>query len=285
MSASGHASRSADDRIGVVGLGIIGSVWATHYAAAGKLVATWNRSRKPGVPFAVDGAREVAARARVLHVVVSDPAAVESVLDAAAPELGAEHLVVQSTTIDPTSSERFAARVKARGAAYVEAPFMGSRPAAEQKKVVFMLGGEASAVERADAILAELSGSRFTVGTEPQASTLKLAFNLQVAITMQGIAESFALARRAGLPEEAYFRVLERTALWSGFLANKEPKLKSGDFSPQFSIKHMLKDVRLVSALASGPSAPLGAAVLEQLRRADEKGLTDLDVSALLEAL
>src|SRR5262245_39606220 len=131
---------AASNTVGVIGLGIIGGVWAKHYAAAGLLAATWNRSQKADAPKPVVSAREVARLADVLHIVVSDPAAVEQVLGAVEPELGARHLLVQSTTIDAESSRTFAARVNARGAGYVEAPFMGSRPAAEQKRVVFALG-------------------------------------------------------------------------------------------------------------------------------------------------
>jgi 3-hydroxyisobutyrate dehydrogenase len=271
--------------VGVIGLGIIGSVWARHYADAGVLVATWNRSPKADVPRAVASAREVARAARVLHLVVADPPAVTQILDALEAELGPEHLVLQSTTIDPASSSAFAARVKARGASYVEAPFMGSRPAAEQKKVVVMLGGEDPAVARAEAIARLLTQQVFRVGTEPQAAALKLSFNLYVAINMEGICESLNLARQSGLSEESYFRILEKTALWSGFHAMKEPKLRGGDHAPQFSIKHMLKDIRLATALARTGSTPLGLGVLERLGQSAERGLSEQDMSALIETL
>jgi 3-hydroxyisobutyrate dehydrogenase-like beta-hydroxyacid dehydrogenase len=277
--------RQPDERVGVIGLGIIGSVWARHYAEGGVLTATWNRSPKADVPRAVASAREVARSARVLHLVVADPPAVEQILTAIEPELGPEHLLLQSTTIDPQSSRIFAARVKARGASYVEAPFMGSRPAAEQKKVVLMLGGEERAVARAEPIIKLLTEQCFRVGDEPQASALKLSFNLYVAINMEGICESLNLARQSGLSEESYFRILEKTALWSGFHAMKEPKLRNADFAPQFSIKHMLKDIRLATELARDGSTPLGVGVLERLRQSAERGLTEEDMSALIKTL
>jgi 3-hydroxyisobutyrate dehydrogenase-like beta-hydroxyacid dehydrogenase len=287
MASTRHQATTHDgsEDVGVIGLGIIGSVWARHYAEAGLLSATWNRSPKPDVPCGVQSADEVARAARVLHLVVSDPPAVEQILQAIEPSLGAEHLVLQSTTIDPESSRRFAQRVKARGAAYVEAPFMGSRPAAEQKKVVVMLGGEGPALERGEAVLRRLTEQVFRVGDEPQAAALKLSFNLYVAINMEGICESLNLARQSGLSEESYFRILEKTALWSGFHAAKEPKLRKADFAAQFSIKHMLKDIRLATELARGGSTPLGLGVLERLRQSAEQGLTEADMSALIKTL
>jgi 3-hydroxyisobutyrate dehydrogenase-like beta-hydroxyacid dehydrogenase len=275
----------AAERVGVIGLGIIGSVWANHYQAAGVLEGTWNRSPKPGALRAAADPAALARSASVLHIVVADPPAVDGVLSALENELGPRHLVLQSTTIDPKSASRFAERVRARGASYLEAPFMGSRPAAEQRKIAFLTGGEPALVPRAHAVLSLLSGSLRHVGDEPSAAGLKLSFNLQVAIQMEGICESLHLARQLGVSDDAFFRTLEGTVLWSGFHAAKEPKLRSGDFAPQFSVKNMLKDIRLATELARAGTAPLGVAVRERLALADRQGLSDRDMSALIQAL
>ena len=279
------AATSAGERVGVIGLGIIGSVWAANYAADGLLAATWNRSPKPHVPRGVADAAAVARSSSVVHIVVSDPPAVDAVLIAIEPELRPEHLVIQSTTIDPRSAARFAARVKARGASYVEAPFMGSRPAAEQRKTVFLEGGASDMVARADRVLASLSSFRRAVGDESQAASLKLAFNVHVAITMQGICEGLHLAREAGLGDDDFFQVLQPTALWSTFHGMKEPKLRSHDYAAQFSVKHMLKDIRLATEFAGDAALPLAQAVREQLARAAGRGFSEQDMAALIEVL
>ena len=284
-AGGGIGAEAGDEQVGVIGLGLIGSVWATNYAADGLLSASWNRSRKPEVPKGVADAAAVARASSVVHIVVSDPAAVEQVLVAIEPVLGRRHLVIQSTTIDPKSAERFSARVKATGASYVEAPFMGSRPAAEQRKTVFLEGGDPTMVARADRVLAHLSSSRRAVGSEAQAAALKLSFNVHVAITMQGICEGLNFARQAGLKDDDFFQVLSATALWSGFHTLKEPKLRSGEFSPQFSVKHMLKDVRLAAELAREGSLPLGNAVRAQLTRAAEAGFSEEDMASLIKVL
>lgn len=273
------------ERVGVLGLGIIGSVWAKLYEAAGVLEGTWNRSPKPDAPRPARDPAALARSASVLHVVVSDPPAVEGVLTALERELGPGHLVLQSTTIDPRSASRFAELVRARGASYLEAPFMGSRPAAEQRKVAFLTGGDAALVARGHGILSLLSGAIRHVGDVPMAAGLKLAFNLQVAIQMEGICESLHLARQLGVADDDFFRTLQGTALWSGFHAAKEPKLRSGDFSAQFSVKNMLKDIRLATELAREGTTPLGLAVRERLVQADRLGSTDQDMSALIQSL
>ena len=284
-TVGGAPSAAAPERVGVIGLGIIGSVWAANYAADGVLAATWNRSPKPHVPLGVADAAAVARVSSVVHVVVSDPAAVETVLAAIEPELRPEQLVIQSTTIDPKSAARFAARVTARGSRYVEAPFMGSRPAAEQRKTVFLEGGDPESIARADRVLAHLSSSRRAVGDVARAASLKLAFNVHVAITMQGLCEALNLARQAGLADDDFFQVLQPTALWSPFHGMKEPKLRSHDYAPQFSVKHMLKDIRLATEIAGDGALPLARAVREQLTRAASDGLSEQDMAALIEVL
>ncbi len=278
------SERATSERVGVIGLGIIGSVWARHYEAEGLLASTWNRSQKDA-PRPAPSAAAAARAATVLHVVVADPPAVREVLDQIEGELHEGHLLIQSTTIDPDSGAAFADRVRRRGAEYVEVPFMGSRPAAEQKQIVFLMGGAAAPLDRADAVLSRVSGKRHRVGTERQAASLKLAYNLQVAIVMEAISESLHASRQAGVADETFFGILKETALWSAFQGMKQPKLSSLDFSPQFSIKHMLKDVRLALGLAGGELTPAAAAVHSQLAKASEQGHDEEDIAALIRIL
>src|SRR5688572_13143299 len=117
---------SSDERIGVIGLGIIGGAWAKHYEADGVLAGTWNRTPRAGAPRALTDPASVARESTVIHVVVAGPPAVGQVLEALIPALTSRHLVIQSSTVDGPSAAAFAESVCECGAAYVEAPFMGS---------------------------------------------------------------------------------------------------------------------------------------------------------------
>jgi len=279
-------------KIGVIGLGIIGRVWAGHYAAAGVLSGTWNRTPRDDAPARRDSVEAVVRGADVVQIVVADPPAVEAVLVRALPELGAGKLVVQSSTIDPQSSERFRARVVATGARYLEAPFTGSKPAAEARQTVFYLGGEAGVIAEAEPLLARVSSVRLHIGDHRQACALKLAMNLNIAAQMQALCEALTLVRRAGVADEVFFNALRPNVAYSGVTALKEPKLRTGDFAPQFSVKHMLKDIRL-SGLALADTAPsaddepfaVRGAVLNRLSAAAAAGYADEDICALLKLL
>ena len=271
--------------IGVLGLGIIGGVWARHYDAAGVLAGAWNRTPQPDFPKWLTSPEAVATAADVLQIVVADPAAVESVLNDILPKLGPGKIVVQSSTIDAESSGRFAARVIARGARYLAAPFTGSKPAAEQRQSIFYLGGDRALIAEVEPLLALVSAHRFAIGTNEQACTLKLAMNLNIAAQMQALSEALTLARRAGVKDAIFFEAMGKNAGCSGLTKLKEPKLRAGDFSPQFSVKHMHKDMRLAASTTGGNDFPMLDTVRTALKIAEDRGMGDEDFSVLIKLL
>jgi glyoxylate/succinic semialdehyde reductase len=271
--------------IGILGLGIIGSVWARHYAAAGKLVGTWNRTPKPDAPFWKDTPAAVAAAADVIHIVVADPAAAESVIAQIVPQLGPGKVVVQSSTIDAASSAKFAKIVEGRGARYLAALFTGSKPAAEQRQTVFYLGGDRGLIAELEPLLSLISSKRFVIGTNEQACTLKLAMNLNIAAQMQALGEALMSSRWAGISDDVFFEALSHNVSYSGVAKLKEPKLRAGDFAPQFSVKHLHKDLRLMSGTAGCADLPVLDAVREALKTAEARGMGDEDYSAIIKLL
>ncbi len=272
-------------KVSVIGLGIIGAIWSRHYEAAGLLAAAWNRSPKPETPRWQADLVAAARAGEVLHIVVGDPPAVAGVLDMLSPALGPGKIVVQSSTIDPASSDRFRRTVEARGARYVEAPFTGSKPAAEARKTVFYLGGEDSAVAAVEPVLAHLSEFRFRIGSNAQASALKLAMNLQIAGLMEALCEGLTFARRSGISDDKFFEVIGCNVANSGLVKLKEPKVRAGDFAPQFSVKHMCKDLRLAVETAGEGALPQTTLVRDRLREAERRGWADEDFSAILKLL
>jgi len=269
----------------LAGYGLIGEAWARHYRADGFELAVWNRTPKPEVPGFVAGLAEAVRGAQVLHIVVADPPAVGSVLEAALPALPAQSLVIQSSTISPAWARAFAGQVEGSGRTYVEAPFTGSKPAAENRQNVFYLGGGGAAKEQAGRVLHGLSSRRFDIGTVEQAAALKLAMNLQIAAMAQALAESITLARAAGVPDALFFEVMELNVARSGVSALKQPKLLAADYSPQFSVKHMAKDLRLALEAASEGAAPLTRATSAIYEEGIRHGLGEDDFIGLVRLL
>jgi 3-hydroxyisobutyrate dehydrogenase-like beta-hydroxyacid dehydrogenase len=170
---------------------------------------------------------------------------VQSVLDAALPHLGNGQIVIQSSTISPSWTLEFAAQVEKTGADFLEAPFTGSKLAAIARETVFYLGGEAELIERAMPALQPISKTQLHIGPRGAGSALKLAMNLNIAGVAQTLTESLAFARKCGISDDLFFEALGANISKSGIVDLKEPKLRAGDYAPQFSLKHLEKDLRL----------------------------------------
>ncbi len=272
-------------KIGVIGLGIIGRIWAGHYQAAGVLAGTWNRTAKPDAPGWLDSPVAVASAADVVQIVVADPPAVESILTRILPALGAGKIVVQSSTIDPASSTKFKDLVKATGARYLEAPFTGSKTAAEIQQTVYYLGGDAALIAELEPLFLHVSSSRFHIGDNVQACTLKLAMNLNISAQMEALCEALILVRRAGVTDEVFFSALGKNASCSGVTKLKEPKLRESDYSPQFSVKHMAKDMRLASSMDGEGELPVLAAIRQRLEMAEAAGFAEEDFASMMKLM
>lgn len=273
-------------KVAVLGLGIIGSQWARHLDSDGILAAAWNRSHKADIRGYTSNATEAAASATVVHLCLADPPAVRSTLEAIREVLTPTHLVVQSSTIDPTSAAEFNELVKATGASYVEAPFTGSLPAAQARELVFYVGAtDPKALRAAKEYLARLSKKVIEIGSERQAATIKLAMNLQIAAVMQALAEALTLSRSAQISDDLFFEAFRLNASFSGVAALKEHKLRAGDFSPQFSVKHMAKDLRLLKAECANAKAPFLSELQSIFADAIQKGFSEDDFASLIRLL
>lgn len=273
-----------ETKVAVIGLGIIGSTWAKNYASDNVLAASWNRTPKPDLDLMQTDLAGCAAAAQYLQICVYDADSVRSVLQQLLPHLNAEHVVLQSSTIDGESASEFAKLVQATGARYLEAPFTGSKPAAEQRKTVFFLGGDASLVAEVEPLLANISTKRFHIGTPEQATAIKLSMNLQIASLSQALCEAITLTRSAGVDDDCFFDVMKANVAWSGLAELKEPKLRAADYSPQFSIKNLYKDMRLAKKTAQR-ELPQLERTLQTLATAEAAGHSEEDFISMIRLL
>ena len=272
-------------RICVIGLGIIGKVWAQHLHTDGHEVRTWNRSPQPQAPGFTADLVAAATGAELILIVIADPPAVAAVLARIVGELKPGTVVAQHSTVGVEDTKTYARQVQERGGRFLDMPFTGSKLAAEARQNVFFLGDDAGAFPQVEAVYRRLSKAVLPIGPIGSATAIKLCFNLLIANINQAYCESYALATACGIPAETFFSALTYNVAQSPLVELKKPKYISGDYSPQFSIKHMHKDLRLVLALAAGAGLDLAeTAVVERAyAEAGRRGLGDSDFSALLE--
>jgi 3-hydroxyisobutyrate dehydrogenase-like beta-hydroxyacid dehydrogenase len=234
---------------GVIGLGIIGSRVAACLRKSGHQVWLWNRTLRPEPNF-LSSPAEVADSARHIQIFVSNGDALLSVVRDMAPALTPAHIILNHATVSPRDTLAAAEIVRDRQAAFLDAPFTGSRDAAQRGQLVYYIGGDPAVLDSVRPLLAASAKSILPVGDIGQASVLKIATNLLAASQVAALSEALALLDRHGVELHKLHLALEQNAARSGVVDMKLPCMLSGDFEPRFSLKHMFKDLQLALAMA-----------------------------------
>lgn len=279
-------------RVAFLGLGIMGRSMAANLVKAGHEVTVWNRT--PG--NAVDGARvasspaEATQGAEVVWMCVSDTAAVENILfgpDGVETSLAQGMTVVDSSTISPSATRRFAERARSKGAEYVDAPVTGSKIGAENGSLIFIVGGEESAIEKIKPLFAAMGKIFFRMGETGKGQAAKLVMNLQIALTYEGFAEALTLAAKFGVDAETLLPLINKSMVHSGVVEYKAPFVLNRDFTANFPLRLMRKDIHLALDAARETRVKLpGLERVEEIYDlAAEEGLADLDYAATLTLL
>jgi 3-hydroxyisobutyrate dehydrogenase-like beta-hydroxyacid dehydrogenase len=271
-------------RVGILGLGIIGSRIAAHLREAGFPVAVWNRTPKTEPNF-LGSPAEVAQASDVIQLFVADPKAVFEVLEAMGDSLTSRHIVVCSSTIGREATLKAAEIVQAKGARFLDTPFTGTKGAADKGQLVYFIGGDDATFEAVKPILEPVSKAIVRIGDIGQAALVKVLTNVISAATIEVLAETLAIVKAEGMDPELMVKALEYHGARSGMTDLKFPKLLQGDFEDtHFSLKHMLKDVHfgLENATELKLDVPVTQATATAMEEGMEKGWADLDFSVVM---
>src|SRR6202047_2426807 len=233
--AKRHMPHRMRQNVGVIGLGIIGSRVAAHLREKGFHVFVWNRTLRR-VPNFVGAPGEIAEMCDCLQIFVSDDAALLEVANQLTSALAPRHIVLAHSTVSPHSMRAAAEIVERRGARFIEAPFTGSKMAAEKGELVYYVGGDDAALREARPILEASSKGIMGIGEMGQATAVKIATNMVTAASVQAAVEALALAKTVGLPLEKFVEAMRGNASYSETLAMKLPKMIEANFEPHFSL-------------------------------------------------
>ena len=274
-------------KVGWIGLGLIGKPMARRVIEAGFPVTIWNRTASKADDLVRAGAkiagtpREAAAASEIIFTCVSDPPALEAVLwgaDGVLAGLRPGSILVDSSTVSPTLARRVAAACAERGAEFLEAPITGGTWGAEKGELVFLMGGEAKTLDRARPVLDHLGKKLFHLGPHGAGQTIKLAMNLLYALEVQALAESLALVNGSGIGSEKLLDVLGSSMGRAPVLDVKAPMMTSANYAPSFPIRLMHKDLGLALELANQLGVPLPATAAARETYSAVKGASEEDV-------
>lgn len=278
--------------VAFIGLGAMGAPMAGNLTGAGFTLRVFNRDRSKAEPFAARGATVCASPAQaaqgarfVVSIVADDTATREVMLGEQGVLAGAAPgtVILDSSTNTPAMAREVARAAAARGARYLDAPVAGSTPQAANRELVFMVGGDAAAFEAVQPLLIAMGRMSRLMGGPGAGATIKLINNMLSGAMNAAIAEAMSVAEAAGLEPVAAQAILNEGAAGSRLTKTKMPKIAARDFSPQFQLALMEKDLRYFLALASDVDrpAPLASLVRSQLQASRRAGLGKFDVCAM----
>ena len=278
--------------VAFVGLGAMGSRMAMNLQAAGHKLRVFNRDRSKTKSYAEKGAEvadspaSAARGAGFVVSIVSDDAATRDVMLGEAGVVSAAAagtVIIDSSTHTPAMAREVAKAAAARGCSYLDAPVSGSILQAQGKELVFMVGGEASAFERAQPLFQAMGRMARHIGGPGAGATIKLVNNMLTAAAAAALAEAAQVIEAAGLDPAATLEILGEGAAGSRVLKAKLPKMLKRDFSPQFALELMDKDLRYFLALAQelDRPAPVASFARSQYQAARRAALGKLDSCAV----
>ena len=278
--------------VAFIGLGAMGSRMAMILLAAGHKLRVYNRDKAKSKPFAdkgievCDSPAAAVKGAEFVCSIVSDDIATREVMMGAAGVISAAAagtIILDSSTNTPAMSREAAKAAAAKGIIYLDAPVSGSLAQAQGKELVILVGGDKAAFDKAQPVLLAMGRMVRRIGDTGAGATLKLINNMLTATLTAALGEAAQVAEAANLDRDAAMEVLNEGAAGSRAMKTKLPKMFKRDFSPQFQLELMDKDLRYFLALAQEQDrpAPIASLVRSQYQAARRAQLGKLDSCAV----
>jgi 3-hydroxyisobutyrate dehydrogenase-like beta-hydroxyacid dehydrogenase len=253
-------------KIGFIGLGMMGKPMAKNLLKAGFEVTVWNRTAAKAVEVVEQGAksatsvRELAAAVQVIITMVTGSAELEQVVLGAGGVLeglrpGAT--LIDMSTVSPATSRAVAAEVAQKGGVMLDAPVSGSVGVATAAALTIQVGGDSAAFEAQSDVFGALGKNIFHVGGNGMGCYMKLVGNALMAINMAALVEALCLGGKAGITTEAMLGVLKTTGGASAVMERRGPNILKGDYTPQFMLKLLFKDLGIALDSAASDSVPM----------------------------
>ncbi|MBA3950949.1 MAG: 2-hydroxy-3-oxopropionate reductase [Rubrobacter sp.] len=281
------------EKVGFIGLGIMGKPMAENLIGAGYDLALYNRTSEKADELAGDNAtvagspREVAEQSDVVITMLPDSPQVEEVLagpDGVLEGIREGALIVDMSTISPVVTEELAARVKEKGASMLDAPVSGGDVGAIEGTLSIMVGGSEEDFERARPLFEAMGKTITHVGESGAGQVVKAANQIVVALTIEAVSEALVLGSKAGVDPEKILDVLGGGLAGNKVMEAKREKMLGHSFDPGFRIELHHKDlgIALAAGREYGVTLPVTAVVDQMLETLKAKGRGDRDHSAIL---
>jgi len=275
----------------------MGYPMARNLLRAGHEVALWSHTASKAKELAAaekgtfcETPRQVGERADCIFLIVGDTRMSETAIlgeNGIAAGAKAGTVIVDASTISPDESRRIGQELAKKGMQFLDAPCTGSKPGAEKGALTFMIGGDKAVFERVRSFIEPMGKQLYYCGGPGMGLHAKLTQNLVLSNILQAFNEGMVLATKAGVDPQLMLEVLDNSAAKSGLISFKAPYVFDRNFTTNFSVKWMHKDIGLMLDSASELSVPLPLTALTQqlFRAAIAKGHGEEDICSTIKVL
>ncbi len=284
------------EKIGFMGLGIMGRAMAANIAEAGYPVLVYNRTQKDNGALAKLGIETapspeaLAKRADVVIAMVTGPEALNNLLwgeGGAARAFKPGKVFINMSTVSPQFTGEMAEKIAPTGAVFIDAPVSGSKGPAENATLLILAGGPKDKIEELDPLFKTMGKKVIYCGEAGKGSMMKMANNLLLTLMIEGLSETINFGKKGGLTQEALLDVILNGPLGCGIFQMKCKALSEDCYEPNFPLKHATKDLKFLvdTAYEIGAPIPVGQTLFHLYSTGVNKQWGDLDVCAIMKVL
>ncbi|HXP41241.1 MAG TPA: NAD(P)-dependent oxidoreductase [Candidatus Acidoferrales bacterium] len=282
----------AKPNVAILGLGIMGSGMAQRLLSANFPLTVYNRNRAKSIPFAANGAfvaespREAASHAQIILSMVADDVASRQVwlgAEGALAGVSPSSVLIESSTLSLGWIKELETAAAELGCEFLDAPVTGTKPHAASGELLFLVGGSRDALDAARPVFSVLGRDAIHLGPSGSGALMKLVNNFVCGVQAASFAEALSLIDAGGLDRDKAVSILTGGAPGSGIVKRVADRVAANDFTPNFGLRWMAKDLAYAIGTASARGIPLrtAAAALSIFREAIAEGHGDEDFSAV----
>ena len=284
------------EKIGIIGLGMLGNAVALHLLNSNFKVIAYNRTKEKATKLKEKGAiivsspKEVAERSELVIIVVKDADAVKQVSFEEGGIIKGSHeglIVADMSTINPSESKNISKKFLEHSINKLDIPVMGGPNVAITGNLVMMASGNKDSFEQCKTVFDTIASKVFHLGESGIAHSVKLAMNLQITMLALSLSEGITLVKKTGVDPKIFLEILNSTYFKTGMSEKKAYKMIEGKYDATFTLANLKKDITMMTSTAKslGIELPMISKAEEVYENAIKEGLGDIDYTGIIEYL
>lgn len=282
------------NKIGVIGLGMLGNAVAEHLFDSGFQVSAYNRTKEKRTHLENKGVKiftspkDVALNSELVIIIVKDAKAVKEISFGKDGVIEGRHeklIVADMSTIDPTESKKISEQFQDKGIYKLDIPVMGGPNVAISGELVMMVSGDKNSYEYCKNVFEKIANKVFFLGGNGVAHSVKLAMNLQITMLALALSEGITLLKKSNVDPKIFLEILNSTHFKTGMSEKKAYKMIEGNYDATFTLANLKKDISTMTNTAKslGIELPMISKAEKVYENAINEGLGDIDYTGIIE--